>query len=232
MACKIILIDDDKELLKITRTYLENHGLQVSHFSNPLKALKTLTEKIKDKPDLIITDAEMPELDGFNVCKVIKNTPSLAKIPVIMISGKKINEEDILTGYAKGADDYLIKPFSFAILLAKIKILLAQTVTCDKNKRAIKKWEMFIDRDERILKIKNKRITLTRKEFDLLIILLSKEGKIVSVPYLLEAIWGYDPALYNDSHTVEVHVSSLRKKIGPNIAKHIKKITGHGYKME
>ena len=91
---------------------------------------------------------------------------------------------------------------------------------------------MFIDREERILKIKGKNIKLTRKEFDLLNILLSKQGKIISVPYLLEAIWGYDPALYNDSHTVEVHVSSLRKKIGLNIAKHIIKITGHGYKME
>ncbi|MEA3307327.1 MAG: response regulator transcription factor, partial [Elusimicrobiota bacterium] len=173
-----------------------------------------------------------PEIDGFYVCKIIKNTPRLAKIPVIILSGKKINEEDILSGYAKGADDYLIKPVSFPILLAKIKILLERQEGCDKNKKNIKKWDMFIDRHERILKIKNKTIDLTRKEFDLLVILLKKEGKIVSVPYLLEAIWGYDPALYNDSHTVEVHVSSLRKKLGSAIAKHIKKITGHGYKME
>ncbi|MCK5358055.1 MAG: response regulator transcription factor [Elusimicrobiales bacterium] len=232
MQCKILLIDDDKELLAITRRYLENHGLKVAYSSNPLKAVKTLTETKKDKPDLIITDAEMPELDGFNVCRIIKNTPSLSKIPIIMISGKKIKEEDMLTGYAKGADDYLVKPLSFPILLAKIKILLAQQDEYSKHKRTIKEWDMFIDRDERILKIKNKKIKLTRKEFDLLVILLSKQGKIVSVPYLLEAIWGYDSELYNDSHTVEVHVSSLRKKIGPNIAKHITKITGHGYKME
>ncbi|MCK5582797.1 MAG: response regulator, partial [Elusimicrobiales bacterium] len=108
MQCKILLIDDDKELLAITRRYLENHGLKVAYSSNPLKAVKTLTETKKDKPDLIITDAEMPELDGFNVCRIIKNTPSLSKIPIIMISGKKIKEEDMLTGYAKGADDYLV----------------------------------------------------------------------------------------------------------------------------
>ncbi len=232
MQCKILLIDDDKELLSITRRYLENHGLEVDYSSNPLKAVKALTESKKDKPSLIITDAEMPELDGFTVCKIIKNTPSLAKIPVIMISGKKISDEDMLSGYAKGADDYLVKPLSFPILLAKIKILIAQNESCDKNKKTIKKWAMLIDRNERILKIKNKKIRLTRKEFDLLIILLSKQGKIVSVPYLLEAIWSYDLALYNDPHTVEVHVSSLRKKLGPSIAKHITKITGHGYKMD
>ncbi|MCK5583732.1 MAG: response regulator transcription factor, partial [Elusimicrobiales bacterium] len=124
MQCKILVIDDDKELLQITRHYLENHGLQVTYSANPLKALKTLTSAKKDKPNLIITDAEMPEIDGFTVCKIIKNSPSLSKIPVIMISGKKISEQDILSAYNKGADDYLLKPFSFPILLAKIKILL------------------------------------------------------------------------------------------------------------
>ncbi|MCG2726555.1 MAG: response regulator transcription factor [Elusimicrobia bacterium] len=232
MQCKVFVIDDDKELLQVIRHYLENHGLRVTYSSNPLKALKTLTSAKKDKPDLIITDAEMPKLDGFAVCKMVKSAPGLSKIPVIIISGKKISERDILNGYNKGADDYLLKPFSFPVLLAKIKILLTRHEACDKNRQTIKKWNMFVDCDERVLKIKGKNIKLTRKEFDLLNILLSKQGKIISVPYLLEAIWGYDPALYNDSHTVEVHVSSLRKKIGQNIAKHITKITGHGYKME
>jgi DNA-binding response OmpR family regulator len=91
---------------------------------------------------------------------------------------------------------------------------------------------MVIDPAGRTVEIKRQVINLTRKEFDLLMALITEEGRLLNIPYLLETVWGYDPASYNDPHTVGVHVSSLRKKLGPEIAAHITSVTGHGYKFE
>jgi len=229
MAIKILLVDDDKVVLNSARRYLQGHGFQVVHTDSGAEAVILARES---RPDLVITDAEMIGLDGFALCKVIRETPELSGTPVIIISGRKISEEDVLAGYNKGADDYMLKPVSFPVLLAKLKAVLKRYEASGRQTGKIQKLGMVIDPSGRTVAIKNEIVKLTRKEFDLLIALITEEGRLLSIPYLLETVWGYDPASYNDPHTVGVHVSSLRKKLGSPAADHITSVTGHGYKFE
>lgn len=229
MPIKVLLVDDDKVVLNTMKRYLQGHGFQVVHTDSGAEAVILAGEY---KPDLVITDAEMTGLDGFALCKVIKETPELSKTPVIIISGRKIKDEDMLTGYNKGADDYILKPVSFPVLLAKLKAVMKRYEASGQRTGKISKLGMMIDPSGRTVTIKSDIIKLTRKEFDLLIVLITEEGRLLSIPYLLETVWGYDPASYNDPHTVGVHVSSLRKKLGAPVADHITSVTGHGYKFE
>ena len=229
MFKKLLIVDDDKLVLNATRRYLEGQGFNVAAASNGAEAVAVA---IDFKPDLVITDAEMKGLDGFGLCKVLKETDGFKKVPVIIISGSKVSEEDILAGYNKGADDYILKPVSFPVLLAKLKAVMRRYEGVAEKTEKITKLGMVIDPAGRTVAIKNSVINLTRKEFDLLMALITEEGRLLSIPYLLETVWGYDPASYNDPHTVGVHVSSLRKKLGAEIGAHITSVTGHGYKLE
>ena len=121
MFKKILLVDDDELALSSTKRYLEGRGFNVAAADNGAGAVAMARES---KPDLVITDVQMKGLDGFALCRAIKETEGFTGIPVIIISGSKISEEDILAGYNRGADDYLLKPFSFPVLLAKLKAVM------------------------------------------------------------------------------------------------------------
>lgn len=230
MHKKILLIDDDKQMLEVMRRYLENHDFSVVFTNNGSEALLLAKES---KPDIIVTDVEMPGLNGLELCKSLKSLKDRRHIPIIIISGNKTDDEDIVSGYDIGADDYLIKPFSFPVLAAKITAVLRRYATYNKaTSSKINKMGIEIDPEARTARIDGKAISLTRKEFDLLTLLVEKQGHILSIPYMLETVWGYDPAQYNDPHTVEVHVSALRKKLGTKAGAHIINVTGHGYKFE
>ncbi len=229
MFKKILLVDDDQLVLNSTRRFLEERGFRVAPAVNGSEAVELARES---KPDLVITDAEMKGLDGFTLCKALKETEGFSGVPVIIVSGRKISEEDVLAGYNKGADDYILKPFSFPVLLAKIKAVMRRYEGVAEKTDKINRLGMVIDPSGRTVTVGGSLVTLTRKEFDLLMALITEEGRLLAVPYLLETVWGYDPASYNDPHTVGVHVSSLRKKLGAGIGSHIVSVTGHGYKFE
>lgn len=228
MPEKILLVDDDKVLRESVARYLAGRGFEVIHTDNGSEAAIMAREA---GPALIITDAEMKGLDGFALCRVIKETAELANVPVIIISGRKMAEEDILSGYNKGADDYILKPFSLPVLLAKIKAVLKR-YEAFKSGGKVSRLGLSIDPAARTVTLNETPVSLTRKEFDLLTALIAGEGRVLGITYLLETVWGYDPASYNDPHTVGVHVSSLRKKLGPDIGEHIVSVTGHGYKFD
>lgn len=223
-------MDDDREMLEILGRYLENHGFPVLTARNGSEGLAVLADA---RPELIITDAEMPGMDGFAFCKKLKANRSLASIPVIMMSGKKITESDMVSGYGDGAEDYIIKPFSYPVLLAKVTALLRRARTRPVPEPAvIKKHGFELDLGGRALRISGKPVKVTSKELDLFSLLVSRPGRVLGLNHLLETVWGYDPARYNDPHTVEVHISNLRKKLGPRLAARIKAVPGHGYKFE
>ena len=226
---KILLVDDDLTALGLMRRHLETLGFSVIVTDNGSKALLLVRDS---KPDLIVADVVLPGLDGLGLCKAIKSRAETASVPIIIISGNKIGDNDILAGYEKGADDYLTKPFSFSVLAAKINVVLKRYETFHAGNEKIAKLGMLIDPSDRTVSIGGKTIDLTRKEFDLLTAFITGEGHLLSVIYLLETVWGYDPADYNDPHTVKVHISSLRKKLGPEIGSHIISVLGHGYKFE
>ncbi|HAT72559.1 MAG TPA: DNA-binding response regulator [Elusimicrobia bacterium] len=230
MPKKVLLVDDDRKMLEVMRRYLENHDFTVIFTDNGSEALMLARDS---RPDVVVADVQLPGLDGFELCKALKASPKTARTPVIIISGGRTDDEDIVEGYDKGADDYLTKPFAFPVLTAKINAVLRRYGAAAEGKTGrIKNKEVELDPEARSVKVSGKPVPLTRKEFDLLTLLLEKKGRVLSVPYLLETVWGYDMATYDNPHTVETHISSLRKKLGKKMAARIQSVTGHGYKFE
>ncbi|HVC09805.1 MAG TPA: response regulator transcription factor [Elusimicrobiota bacterium] len=229
MSSKILVIDDERKILDIVKKYLTDHGFSVVVTDNGSEGLMLMRES---SPDLILTDVEMPDLDGCAVCRVIKKEASSRQIPVILMSGARIDDKDILSGFEGGADDYVTKPFSLPVLLARIQAVLRRYSASSAMEKKLKKRGIELDPAGRTVSVDGKSVSLTRKEFDLLALLIEKSGRILNTTYLLETVWGYDPADYNDPGTVEVHVSHLRKKLGPKAGKHIANVLGHGYKFE
>jgi len=227
---KILLVEDDRKMLDVMRRYLENRGFIVVFTDNGSEALMIARDS---NPDLVVADVGLPGLDGFSLCKALKCSAETSSIPVIIISGGNTEESDIVSGYEKGADDYLTKPFPFSVLAAKINAVLRRyDAGAGTAARKIREQGIELDPAARTVKLGGKPVPLTRKEFDLLTLMLEKKGRILGVPYMLETVWGYDMATYSNPHTVETHISSLRKKLGPKLAGRLVSVTGHGYKFE
>jgi len=229
MPRKILVVDDDKAILALVRRHLSAHAYSVVVADNGSQALMIAREA---KPDVVLIDADMPGLDGHAVCRVLKKESSTQAIPVVIMSGARVGETDVLSGFAGGADDYITKPFSLPVLSARLEAVLRRYKAPARMTGRLKKAGIELDPAGRTVTVNGKAASLTRKEFDLLALLLEKSGRILSVPYLLQTVWGYDPADYSDPRTVEVHVSHLRRKLGPRLAKRVVNIIGHGYKFE
>jgi DNA-binding response OmpR family regulator len=229
MKERILLVDDDRAMLDVMRRGLEARGYAVSFTDNPSEGLILARDL---KPAAVITDAEMPGMDGLTLCRAVKESAGKGGLPVILISGKMTEEDDILSAYDKGADDYLIKPFSIPIMLAKVAAVLRRYSALCGGDGNIKSEGIELNPEARTVTVKGSPVRLTRKEFDLLALFLTSRGKVLSPSFLLERVWGYDPADYNDTHTVEVHLSNLRRKLGPELSARIASVTGVGYKFE
>ncbi len=221
-------MDDDADLLSILKRYLEKDGFEAVLAADGVKALAAAAAT---KPDIIITDVDMPHMDGFTLCRRVKESKALRNTPLIIMSGKKISEADIVSGYTFGADDYVTKPISYPILMAKAKTLLRRAESRAKPAPLLKKGGLELNLEGRTAKLNGKLLKLTSKELDLLAALVSNPGRVLSLTGLLESVWGYNTADYNNPHTVEVHISNLRKKTG-SFAKRIVAVPGHGYKFE
>jgi DNA-binding response OmpR family regulator len=229
MPKKVLIVDDDRSILDVARRYLAQNGFSVVVAENGSDALLLARDAA---PDAVVVDARMPDVDGASVCRMLRKNPATKTLPIIIMSGEQIKDEDVVSGLAGGADDYLIKPFSLAVLKARIDAVLRRARPEAKAEAKLRAKGLEIDAPGRVAKVAGKRLDLTRKEFDLLAALVDKTGRVLSVPFLLETVWGYDPARYNDPGTVEVHVSHLRKKLGSALGKRIVNFPGHGYKFE
>lgn len=223
----IMVVDDDPIITKMLQRFLEGHQFSVVCTNAGSEALSLAR---RCPPDLILTDATMPDLDGHSLCRALRTQNGTKNIPLILMSGSQISESNVVAGFEGGADDYVLKPLSMPILLAHIEAILRRSDSDPKP--GTESGTIDLDPAGRNVKVDGARIALTRKEFDLLAELLAKPGKVLSVPYLLEKIWGYNTADYNDSGTVEAHISRLRKKCGQWVAKKIVNVTGHGYKFD
>ena len=151
--------------------------------------------------------------------------------PIITISGDRLATRT-RSAVDGGADDYVAKPFSLPVLLARVRAILRRGAGDAAGAKALKASGIELDLEGRVAKARGKVLSLTRKEFDLLSTLVSRAGRVLSVPFLLETVWGYDLSIYNDPATVEVHISHLRRKLGPGLAKRIVNLPGYGYKFE
>lgn len=219
----IYLLEDDKGIRNFVTYALNNSALETKAFELPSEFWLNMSQKL---PDLILLDIMLPEEDGLSILKKIRSVAATEKIPVIMLTAKG-TEYDKVTGLDNGADDYVTKPFGIMELLSRIKALLRRTDNSEKNILSI--GNVCICPSEHKVSVNDKRISLTLKEYELLLWLVKNRGVVYSRETLLKKIWGYD--FSGESRTVDVHIRTLRSKLGEN-GDIIKTIRGVGYKAE
>ena len=224
---KILIIEDEKDIVRMLDYNLKKEGFRALSANNGEDGLDMAR---KEHPDLILLDLMLPEMDGLEVCKAIKNDTKTAHIPIIILTAKA-QETDKIVGLELGADDYMTKPFSPRELIARIRAVLRRAKEKDKLPEALKIGDMSIDFSKIMVAIKDKPIELTSKEFELLKILIKAKGRVLSRDYLLDTIWGFDQALEIQTRTVDVHITTLRKKL-KNESKRIVTVKNYGYRFE
>lgn len=224
---KILVVDDEDHIVELISYNLINSGYKVITANNGIDAVKIARE---EKPDLMLLDLMLPGLDGFDVCKSIRNDNETKDISVIMLTAKG-EELDKILGLELGADDYITKPFSIRELLARVKAVLRRIKSVEESEEVYKSNGILINFDRRDVFILDKKIDLTLKEFELLEILVKNRGKILTRETLLDKIWGYE--YVGETRTVDVHIRYLRKKVevDDKNPKLIETIRGVGYRF-
>ena len=225
MEKKILVVDDEKLIVKGIRFSLEQDGMEVDVAYDGEEALKYARD---NKYDLILLDVMLPKLTGFEVCQQIRE---FSNVPIIMLTAKSEDMDKIL-GLEYGADDYITKPFNILEVKARIKAIMRRMGTKDakeKENNVISLGDMKMDRESRRVFIMNKEVNLTTKEFEVLELLIMNPGKVYSRDSLLQIIWGEDYP--GDVRTVDVHIRRLREKIenNPSEPKYVQTKWGLGY---
>ena len=216
----ILIVEDEKNMQAIISEYMQQGGHTCFLADDGVDALMML----KNNPmDLMILDIMMPHLDGFSVCKMARE---MSNLPIIMLTAKS-GEDDKLKGYGFGADDYMTKPFSPKVLLAKANALLRRSLVAPVD--AISAGKITIIPASHKVFLDGQEITLAHKEYELLHFFLSNPSQIFSREQLLNRIWGYD--FEGTTRTVDTHIKTLRQKLG-NESKHIVTLIRSGYKFE
>lgn len=233
MKQKVLVVDDEESILELITFNLEKAGFEVITASDGLEGWNKAKKEI---PDLLVLDIMLPELDGLDVFRRVRNEGATHHIPVLFLTARR-EEIDRVIGLELGADDYVTKPFSPRELTARIKAILrryGQDQTkrdVGNNENKIVMGELEVDMHRHEVLIKGKSIDLTAKEFELLLLLASNPGRVYSREILLEKLWGYD--YYGDTRTVDVHIRHIRKKIeeDPAAPECILTVRGVGYKF-
>jgi DNA-binding response OmpR family regulator len=218
---KILIIDDEVNIIKLTRLYLEREGFQVE---GATKGQDGLTMFANFNPDLIILDIMLPDIDGFEVCRQIR---AKSKVPILMLSARR-EDVDKIIGLELGADDYLAKPFNPHELVARVKAILRRAQAEVVPQQVIDVFGIHIDILKREVIIKSEPLKLRTKEFDLLTVFAQNPDVVLSRERLLNQVWGYD--YYGETRTVDVHVNHLRDKLEGATAD-IETYRGTGYKL-
>ncbi len=210
MAKKVLVVDDEKLIVKGIRFSLEQDGYEVDCAYDGEEAFEMAKS---NQYDMILLDVMLPKMDGFEVCQQVRET---SDVPIIMLTAKGDDMDKIL-GLEYGADDYITKPFNILEVKARIKAIMRRMTPPageSKDSNVLKSGDVVLDIDSRRLKILDKDYNLTSKEFDMMYLFVSNPGKIYSRELLLEKIWGEDYP--GDARTVDVHIRRLREKIEPN----------------
>jgi two-component system alkaline phosphatase synthesis response regulator PhoP len=229
MKFKILVVDDEKDIVDLLKYNLDKENdFEVITALNGKEAIE---QAIENKPDLVLLDIMMPEMNGFDVCKKLKNSPLTSNVPVIFLTAKE-NEIDEIIGLELGADDYIQKPISPRKVIARVKSVIRRVYTeSDKTIKTdehIKFKSLEIDTISHKVKIDDEDVFFPKKEFQLLHFLLSNKGKVLSREILLNQIWGEN--IYVVDRTIDVHVAKVREKLG-EYADYIETIKGLGYRF-
>lgn len=220
---KILLVDDEPDILEIISYNLSSEGYQVFTAKNGAEGVALAKKKI---PHLIILDVMMPEMDGIEACEIIRNTPSLENTVITFLTARS-EDYSLVAGFDAGADDYITKPIKPKVLLSKVKALLRRLKENEAEAEDIVKvGNIVIDREEYKIINNGEEIILPRKEFELLSLLTSKPSKVFKREVILDKVWGNEVVV--GGRTIDVHIRKLREKIGDH---HFKTVKGVGYKF-
>ncbi|MDD2331252.1 MAG: response regulator transcription factor [Candidatus Cloacimonetes bacterium] len=225
MQKMIYILEDEADILELLSLQLSNAGFRTRGFMRAEAMLYSLNQEI---PDLIVLDLMLPDLDGLEVCKRLKETPALERIPVVMLTAR-INIEDRIKGLDYGADDYITKPFDSKELLARINAVLRRSGWETEKNVLLITPEFKLDFNRFEVFMKNKRLDLTLTEFKILQLLTKRPGWVYSRSQILDHLWGTDKIVIERS--VDVHVKNLRDKIAP-YDKMVVNVRGVGYKFD
>ncbi len=217
---KILIVDDEEKIREVIREYSQISGYETDEAADGLQAIEKV---LNNDYDCIVLDIMMPKLDGFSVCKKIRETK---KTPIIMLSARE-EEYDKLFGFELGVDDYVVKPFSCKELMARIKVLIGRNTRNDNETMDFQ--GLKIDSIGRVIYIDNVKANLTPKEIDLLLYLVKNKNIALSREKLLQDVWDYD--YFGDDRTVDTHIKMLRHNLG-QYRDYITTVRGMGYKFE
>ena len=218
---KILLVDDEEDILEFLSYNLKKEGFGIDTANNGISALKKLE---KSKPDLIILDVMMPEMDGIEVCEKIREQDNFDDVLILFLTARS-EEYSELAGFSAGADDYITKPIKPKLLVSRVNAILKRKRK-KKNDGPIEIGDIHINKSNHKLLYSGKEIYLARKEFNLLYNLMTVPGKVFTREEIISTIW--KDAVVGD-RTIDVHIRKIREKIG---SQHIKTIKGIGYKFD
>lgn len=219
---KILLVDDEPDILEIVGYNLSSEGYNVITAENGLEAIKKAK---KEHPHLIILDVMMPEMDGIEACEQIRKIPDLSNVIIAFLTARGEDYSQV-AGFDAGADDYITKPIKPKVLVSKVKALLRRLKDEEASESILKIGSLIINREEYKISHKGKDIVLPRKEFELLSLLATKPGKVFKREEILDKVWGNEVVV--GGRTIDVHIRKLREKIGDDSFKTVK---GVGYKF-
>jgi len=220
---KILLVDDEQDILEIVGYNLTQEGYQISTASNGKEAIQKAK---KELPHLIIMDVMMPEMDGMEACENIRKLPELSNVIITFLTARSEDYSQV-AGFDAGADDYITKPIKPKLLVSKVKALLRRLKEEEQNSETLNVGGIEVNREEYKIVQDGKEIILPRKEFELFYLLASKPGKVFKREEILDKVWGNEVIV--GGRTIDVHIRKLREKIGEDLFKTIK---GVGYKLE
>ena len=220
---KILLVDDEPDILEIVGYNLNQEGYQIITAVNGKEAVAKAKKHI---PNLIIMDVMMPEMDGMEACEIIRKQPELSNVIITFLTARSEDYSQV-AGFDAGADDYITKPIKPKLLVSKVKALLRRLKDEETNSETLNVGGIEINREEYKIIKDNIEIVLPRKEFELFYLLASKPGKVFKREEILDKVWGSEVIV--GGRTIDVHIRKLREKIGEELFKTIK---GVGYKIE
>jgi two-component system phosphate regulon response regulator PhoB len=224
MKPKILVVDDEPDLVELIEVNFTAAGFTVFFAANGAAALRQAREKA---PDLILLDVMLPEMDGLEVCKILRQDAATRRIPILMLTARAA-EIDRILGLELGADDYVTKPFSVRELVLRVKNLLRRRPALESGGGLIQFGSLLIDRPRHQVTVEGKPLDLTLTEFNLVTLLAERKGRVQSRDQLLKDVWGYNSMV--DTRTVDTHMRRLRAKLGP-AAKYLDTVRGIGYRF-
>ena len=219
----IYIVEDDSNIREIETIALRNSGYQVQAFETAREFFRKIEERV---PDLVLLDVMLPDESGYDIVKKIRQTPAIKKLPVIMVTAKT-SEIDMIRGLDDGADDYIKKPFSIMELISRVKAMLRRT-SCEDSK-LLQLDDLRLDHDRHVVWIQDKNIELTFKEYELLRLLMTNVGVVMTRENIMIHVWGTD--FEGESRTVDMHIKTLRQKLG-DMGARIKTVRNVGYVIE